>query len=65
MTPLRLRYLGCLALLGECAVFVPEDIRGSIERAMVDAEEDGLIEWRRIINRIEVSIPTHAEGRGA
>lgn len=52
---LRMRYLGCLGLLGECAVHVPEDLRESIERAMEDAcQSDSALRWRRILNRIEI-----------
>ena len=50
-----MRYLGCLGLLGECAVYVPEDLRVMIEQAMVDAcEAIPTLRWRRIINRIEI-----------
>lgn len=54
MSAERMRYLGVLGLLAECAVHVPEDLRESIERAMEDAETAGLVKWRRILNRIEV-----------
>ena len=51
----RMRYLGCLGLLGECAVHVPEDLREMIEQAMVDAcAAIPTLRWRRIINRIEI-----------
>lgn len=50
----RMQYLGALGLLAECAVYVPEDLRESIERAMDDACADGTLKWRRILDRIEI-----------
>ena len=38
---LKTRYLGVLGLLGECSLYVPEDIRAMIEEAMEDACRDG------------------------
>lgn len=49
------RYLGCLGILGECSVYVPEDIRETIERAMRDAcQHHSTLRWKRILNRIEI-----------
>ena len=50
----HMRYLGCLGLLAECAVYVPEDQRDMIEAAMEDAATamPGF-RWRRILNRID------------
>lgn len=54
--PEHMRYLGTLGLLGECAVYVPEDLREKIEDAMRDAcEADPALKWRRILNRIEIT----------
>ena len=53
--PEYLRYLGVLGLLGECSVFVDEDIRESIERAFADAcAAHPTLRWRRILDRIEI-----------
>lgn len=51
----HMRYLGCLGLLGECAVHVPEDLREQIEYAMADAcEATPGLKYRRILNRLEI-----------
>ncbi len=51
------RYLGVLGLLGECSVFVPEDMREVIEQAFEDAvAANPALRWRRILNRIEIEI---------
>lgn len=50
----RMRYLGTLGLLCECSVYVPEDLRESIESALEDACEDGRLKWRRILDRYEI-----------
>jgi hypothetical protein len=52
----HVRYLGCLGLLGECAVYVPEDLRQMIEAAFEDAIEasGGTLKWRRILDRLEI-----------
>lgn len=58
----RMRYLGCLGLLAECAVYVPEDVREQIAEALDDAcANDPLLKWRRILNRFELEV----EGYGA
>lgn len=49
-----MRYLGCLGLLAECSVYVPEDLRERIEQAMQDACADRSLRWRRVLNRIEI-----------
>jgi hypothetical protein len=49
-----MRYLGVLALLGECSVHVDEDIRSSIERAMTDACAAHPLKWKRILDRCVV-----------
>lgn len=50
----RMRYLGVLGLLCETSVYVPEDIRESIESALQDACADGKLQWRRILDRYEI-----------
>lgn len=51
----HMRYLGLLGLLAECSVYVPEDIRESIERAFDDATTDNpQLSWRRILDRLEI-----------
>jgi hypothetical protein len=50
----RMRYLGVLALLCEASVYVPEDIRESMEQALDDACSDGKLEWRRVLDRLEI-----------
>lgn len=51
------RYLGCLGLLAECAVYVPDDLREQIEAAMDDAcAANPSLYWRRILNRIEIGV---------
>lgn len=53
----HMRYLGALGLLGECAVYVPEDLREKIEDAMADAcATDSSLRWRRVLNRIEIEV---------
>ncbi len=59
MTPeqqARMRYVGVLALLMECSVYVPEDLRESIIDAFKDACKDGTLRWRRVLNRIEIEV---------
>lgn len=52
-----MHWLGVLRLLGECAVFVDDEHRETIERALDDAIARGApIRHRRILNRIEVEI---------
>lgn len=53
---LRMMYLGVLALLGECSVFVDEDIRDSIEQALSDGQEAKVIKYRRVLNRFNVEV---------
>ena len=50
----RMQYLGVLGLLGQCSVHVPEDIREMIESAFNDACGDGSLQYRRLINRLEI-----------
>lgn len=51
----HMRYLGCLGLLGECAVYVPNDLRDMIELAMEDAcKADPTLRYKRILNRLEI-----------
>lgn len=50
----RMRYLGVLGLLCEASVYVPEDLRESIEDAMADACADGKLRWTRTLNRIDI-----------
>ena len=57
MSDTSTRYLGCLGLLADCAVYVPEDLREMIEAAITDAIDAGEpIRYRRIINHIEVEV---------
>jgi hypothetical protein len=52
---LYMRYLGCLGILGECSVYVPEEIRETIEQAMSDAcQHHPTLKWKRTLNRIEI-----------
>lgn len=55
---IRTQYLGCLGLLADCSVHIAgyesDELRDSIETAMMDAERMKLVRWRRILNRIEV-----------
>lgn len=52
-----LRYLGCLGLLGECAVYVPDELREQIEAAMRDAvAHDADLRFKRVLNRMEVEV---------
>jgi hypothetical protein len=52
-----MRYLGTLGLLTECSVYVPEDVRESIETAFEHAcSADPMLKWRRILNRIEIEV---------
>ena len=54
MNDVRMRYLGVLGLLAECSVYVPEELRQSIETAMEQACADGCLKWRRVLNRVEI-----------
>ena len=55
MTNEHMRYLGCLGLLADCAVYVPEELRERIEDAITDAEEAiPNLSWKRILNRYEI-----------
>lgn len=59
---LYMHLLGLYGLLGECAVYVPEDLRESIERAFADANKNGIgIQSRRILNSIVVG-PKRIDG---
>ena len=60
---LRMLYLGCLGLLARCSLGLADaeepadDLRDSIETALMDAQSAGIpIRWRRILNRIEVEV---------
>lgn len=50
----RMRYLGVLGLLCECSVYVDEDLRESIETALIDACADGKLEYRRTLDRFDI-----------
>ena len=50
----RMRYLGVLGLLCEASVYVPEEIRESIECALVDACSDGKLKYKRILDRFDI-----------
>ena len=53
----HMRYLGALGLLAECSVYVPEELRESIEAAMADAtRENPQLAWKRILNRIQLEV---------
>jgi hypothetical protein len=56
----RMQYLGVLRLLGEIAVHVPSDHRESIEQALKDAQEAGLISYTQVIHRFDVDLPREA-----
>lgn len=56
----RERYLGALGLLADCSARLgtgeeAEMLRESIEEALQDAEDDGLIIFRRIVDRFEIT----------
>jgi hypothetical protein len=51
-----MRYAGVLGLLSECSVYVPEEIRESIEQAFADASEDGSFRWCRVLDRVEIEV---------
>lgn len=50
----RMQYLGVLGLLSQCSVYVPEDIREMIELAFTDACKGGRLQWRRVLDRLEI-----------
>lgn len=50
----RMRYLGVLSLLCEASVYVPEDVRESMERALDDACDDGKLRWSRTLDRLDI-----------
>lgn len=53
----RMRYLGVLGLLCECAVYVTEELREQIDAALADATEaDPSLRARRILNRREIEV---------
>lgn len=55
--PEHMRYLGVLGLLCECSVYVPEDIRDSITRALDDAcRANPCLTYRRILDRMEIEV---------
>jgi len=59
----HMHYLGCLGLLGEYAVYVPEDLREMIEQAMEGAcEINPHFKWRRVLNRIEIEARATSRG---
>ena len=47
---LKLKYFGCVGLLAECAVYVDEETRESIEQAIKGSG----IKYKRIIDRFEL-----------
>lgn len=50
-----LRYLGALGVLAECSVYVPEDVRESIERCFADAvQHHPTLQYRRVLDRLEI-----------
>jgi hypothetical protein len=54
-----LNHLGALGLLAEVSIYIRngvdgDEFRDCIERCLRDAEQLGMIRWRRIINRFEV-----------
>jgi hypothetical protein len=52
-----LRYLGCLGLLGLCAVYVPDELREQIEAALRDAvAHDKHLRFKRVLNSMEVEV---------
>jgi hypothetical protein len=53
-TDMYLRYLGVLGLLGECSVYVPEEIRETIKMAMDDAASHHPLRVIRMLDRIEI-----------
>lgn len=53
---LRMRYAGVLGLLSECSVYVPEEVRGRIEAAFVDASSTGRFKYSRTLNRLEIEV---------
>jgi predicted transcriptional regulator len=56
------KYLGALALLAECAVYVPVDVRENIEAALDDAKESvPRLTWRRVADAIVVDIEAEWE----
>lgn len=52
----RMKYVGVLNLLCECSVYVDEDLRERIEMALDDGCADGRLEYRRILNRFDLSV---------
>lgn len=50
----RMRYLGVLGLLCQCSVYVPEELRESIESALDDACADGKLRWKRYLDRYDI-----------
>ena len=59
----HMRYLGVLGILAQCSVYVPEDIRETIEVAFeqaCDAPENRL-KYRRIIDRLEIEVRVDAK----
>jgi hypothetical protein len=51
---LYMRYLGALAVLCECSVHVPHDLRDSIEAALDDAVQHHPLRVCRVLNRFEI-----------
>lgn len=51
-----MRYLGCLGLLCECSVYLDDEpeLRDCIIMALDDACAHHPLQWRRIINRLEI-----------
>ena len=53
-TELYLRYLGVLGLLGQCSVYVDDDLRETIIMAMEDAASHHPVRVVRVLNRVEI-----------
>lgn len=51
---LYLRYLGVLNILSECSPFVDEDTREMIETAFSDACQHHPLQYRRVLDRLEI-----------
>jgi hypothetical protein len=58
---LRLQYAGAIGLLAECCVYVPEDLRESIERACLDWAAGTKWGVRRLLDRIDLYPPTPSQ----
>lgn len=59
----RLRYVGVLGLLCEASVYVPEDVRESMENALEDACQDGTLEWTRTLDRLDLHVVSRSNNQ--